>query len=81
MSATDHAATDTQMQAHPGKELLKRVRAGFVLLGLSLGKWCHDNGVHRQNAHACLLGKWNGPKARDLRARIVREAGVSRGAR
>ena len=60
----------------PGPALHLNVRAGFVAQGTSLGRWCRDNGVRRQNAEKALKGVWIGPGARRLCARLVEAAGV-----
>lgn len=59
-----------------GPELLRQVRAGFVLKNTTLGRWCRENAVSRQNARAALTGLWDGPKGRALRARLVKAAGL-----
>lgn len=61
----------------PGLELVRVVRAGFVLNGTTLGRWCRDNQIHDQHARLALLGGWNGPKGQAVRARIVAAAGLS----
>lgn len=55
----------------PGEELLAHVKAGFVSQGTTLTRWCMESGLKRQNVRLCLLGGWNGPKARALRERVV----------
>ncbi len=52
-----------------------KVRIAFMSKGSSLHAWCRGAGVPMPNARAALLGEWNGPKARALVERIVREAG------
>jgi lambda repressor-like predicted transcriptional regulator len=42
------------------------IRAGFVSKGTSLHKWCKQNGYHRQNAYAAIMGEWVGDKASEL---------------
>lgn len=64
-------------EINPGKDLYNRVRSGFVLRETSLTKWCRENHITRSAAIACLIGTWNGPKGRDLRARLVRESGAT----
>jgi hypothetical protein len=51
--------------------LLLQVRAGFVLGGTTLATWCRANGIDPGYAHKALAGKTNGPKARQLRDRIL----------
>jgi len=58
-------------QFSPGKVLLAQVRAGFVAQGSTFTQWCAINDVCRPNARQCLLGGWDGPKARELRAKII----------
>lgn len=62
----------------PGPELYRTIRAAFVAQGKSLGAWCSDNCVFRQNARDCLLGNWKGPAADQLRTRLIDGAGLSR---
>lgn len=61
---------------NPGKDLYTRVKSGFVLRETSFTKWCQENQVSRTAAIACLMGTWDGPKGRILRARLVSEAGL-----
>jgi hypothetical protein len=60
----------------PCPELVRKVRANFVLQGTTLGRWCRENGIPRQNARDTLLGGWDGPKGRELRAKILKAAGL-----
>ncbi len=62
-------------QTDPGEWLYRLVMAAFVLRGSSLNAWCRTNGVDRSHARLCLLGAWDGPKARGLRANIMNEIG------
>ncbi|MGO2233490.1 MAG: hypothetical protein ACTH5B_05405 [Marinomonas sp.] len=57
-------------------ELYTRVKAGFILQGSSLGRWCLNNGVSRQNAAQALKGIWNGPKSTALKELIVAASGI-----
>jgi len=61
----------------PSVELYNMVRAGFVVRGTTLNSWCRNQGISMGNARDCLLGSWNGPKGRELRARIVKDSGIS----
>ena len=45
----------------PSKSLHLNVRAGFVAQGTSLGRWCRDHGVRRQNAEKALKGVLDRP--------------------
>lgn len=47
----------------PSPELLKVVKAAFVLHGTSLHAFCAQNNLIRQNVTAALTGRWKGPKA------------------
>jgi hypothetical protein len=60
----------------PSKQLYLRVRAGFVQQELSLSAWCRQNGIDPTNARHALIGSWDGPKGRKLRARIVKASGI-----
>ena len=54
-----------------GLDLYHSTRASFARRGESLHGWCAQHGIHHQNAKSCLLGAWDGPKARELRKRII----------
>lgn len=56
----------------PSEELLKAVRAAFVMQGTSLHAWCSKQGVHRQNVSKALTGSWSGPKATALVQEVVK---------
>lgn len=57
----------------PSVQLLEQVRGTLITQGISLNKWCQERGICRVWASDVLKGKRNGPKARELRLRIVRE--------
>lgn len=61
----------------PSLDLLLQVRAAFVAQGTTLHSWCHRHRVHVTGARQALIGTWNGPKGRAMRARIVRAAGLN----
>ncbi len=60
----------------PGRELYNQVRGGFVTQGTSLGRWCRENDIKAQNALNCLVGGWNGPKAKALRVKLIEAANI-----
>lgn len=55
----------------PGSELNARVRAGFIVKGETLAAWCRSAGYHHQNVRMALLGQWEGPRAREVRAEVL----------
>lgn len=61
----------------PSPELYREVRASFVLRYTTLNTWCKEEGIHQTNAKACLIGLWDGPKGKALRARIIEASGMS----
>jgi hypothetical protein len=61
----------------PGPDLYLAVRGGFVTQGLTLTRWCNDREINPTNARAALVGAWNGPKGKALRARLIEESGIS----
>lgn len=61
----------------PGPDLVRSVRAGFVLKGTTLGRWCRDHGIVTQHARLALLGGWDGPKGRSVRNRLIAAAGLA----
>lgn len=74
-----HHATPNLTGTHeeiPSEQLLRTVRAAFVMRGTSLSRWCETHGVTRQYAEKCLRFATNGRAARALRGRICRAAGV-----
>ncbi|CAK6715499.1 conserved hypothetical protein (fragment) [Vibrio harveyi] len=58
-------------------DLYTKVKAGFLLRGTSLHRWCIDNGVKRQAAAQALKGIWNGPKSTDLKQKLIEAAGLT----
>lgn len=64
----------------PSRDLVRRVRAGFVLQGLTFNRWCRQHGVEPSSGRQALVGSWDGPKGRALRARIVRAARIQEAA-
>jgi hypothetical protein len=61
----------------PGRELLLQVRAGFIAKGTNYHAWCREHDVLPSSARQALIGTWDGPKGRALRARIAAAAGVT----
>lgn len=60
------------MRSNPSTEnVLSVTRAGFILQGLTFKGWCRSNGIDPGYAHHVVTGKTNGPKAKELRARVV----------
>ncbi|HEY0464570.1 MAG TPA: hypothetical protein VGC79_10190 [Polyangiaceae bacterium] len=59
------------------KDLLQKVRAGLTLKGTSLASWARANDVDAQNVRHALAGRWDGPKGRRIRAKVLREAGIT----
>lgn len=58
----------------PGRDLIRKVRIGFIAQGTTFTSWCRDNDIRTSNARAALMALWNGPKGQALRKRIVRAA-------
>jgi hypothetical protein len=54
-------------------DLLRRVRSQLALHGTSLTKWCEANDISRQWATTVLVGKRNGPAAKKLRQKLIKE--------
>ncbi|MDZ4378783.1 MAG: hypothetical protein U0973_11580 [Xanthomonadaceae bacterium] len=63
----------------PSLDLYRRVRAGFIVQDTTLNEWCKANAIKAPNARTCLVGSWDGPTARQLRARICEAAGLTHG--
>lgn len=64
----------------PDKQLVREVRAGFALQGKSLYGWCKEHRVDPGYAYRSLTGQHDFPKARELRARILKAARPPRAA-
>ena len=62
---------DSEHHHKPGPQLYQHARAGFVIGGTSLARWCKSEGVDLSHARKACLGEWTGPKASALVARIV----------
>ena len=60
----------------PSRELYQMVMGSFIMKGESLSNWCKENNVARSNVVSALTGAWNGPKAKVLRARVIKESGM-----
>ncbi|MEI2428671.1 hypothetical protein RDV84_00275 [Lysobacter yananisis] len=60
----------------PSLELLRKVRAAFVLKDSTLKAWCRQNGIHMTNARNALIGSWNGPAGQAMRRRVVKASGL-----
>jgi hypothetical protein len=59
-----------------GRDLLAQVRAGFVARHTTLAEWCRSAGTHPSAVRQALYGTWNGPKARAMRAKVIRASGA-----
>lgn len=62
----------------PGRELMEAVRDGMKRKGTPFSTWCYEHGLYPQNARSALTGRWNGPKARQLRDRLIEAAGLDK---
>ncbi|GHW89636.1 hypothetical protein VCSRO6_0761 [Vibrio cholerae] len=58
-------------------DLYTQVKAGFLLQGTSLNRWCVENGVHRQNAAQALKGLWKGERSNSLKEKIIVASGIT----
>lgn len=67
----------TPVTLAPSKELMRDVRIGFIKQGTTFTNWCNRHDIHGPSARAAVIGSWDGPKGRALRARVVRAAGVA----
>lgn len=65
-----------KINAVPGERLYLDVRSGFVRQKTTMTAWCKRNGVSQPGARLALLGAWNGPKAKKLRAALIAASGV-----
>lgn len=52
------------------------IKGAFIAQGISFSEWCRKNKVTPSNAKAALIGSWDGPKARVLRTKLIKESGI-----
>ena len=64
----------------PGRELMNRIRAGFILQNTTFTAWCAAHGIEHTAARQAIHGTWAGPRGRQLRAQILKAAGVQEAA-
>lgn len=60
----------------PGRGLLGAVRAGFIVQGTTLPKWCQANQIEPTHARAVLITDSFGVKTNALRAKLIAGAGL-----
>jgi len=60
----------------PSKDLMREVRIGFIRQGTTFTDWCRRHDLHVPAARSAVIGTWDGPKGRAMRARIVRAARI-----
>jgi hypothetical protein len=60
-----------------GPDLVRSVRAGFVMQGTTLGAYCRNHNIRLQHARSALLGGWNGPKGTQVREQLLQAAGLN----
>lgn len=54
---------------------LDEIRAGFVIRGGSLHKWCKENNQDMSNVRRAIAGTWKGPKAKFVLQQVYTAAG------
>ncbi|KYN89501.1 hypothetical protein ATY35_11145 [Vibrio cidicii] len=52
------------------------IKGAFIAQGISFSEWCRKNNVTPSNAKAALIGSWDGPKAKSLRTKLIKESGI-----
>ncbi len=67
---------DQRQTIQPSSLLWKLARHGLEFRGTTMTRWCEQNGIDRRNAWRAVTGQRDGAKARLLRDRILKEAGV-----
>lgn len=60
----------------PGPELNLEIRVGFIRQGTTLTRWCKDNGLRISNVRDAILGSWDGPKGKAIRAQVAKASRV-----
>ena len=58
----------------PSKDLIRKVRIGFLSQGTNLSRFCQENNLNQGNVRKALLGDWNGKKGTALRQYIIANA-------
>lgn len=64
-------------QLSPSLNLYRHVRAGFIAQGSTITTWCRERGVNPTNARSALVGAWDGPKGKALRAELIEASGIT----
>lgn len=59
------------------QELIKQIRASFVMKGTSFNSFCLDCGIDPSNARKAISGQWKGDRAAKICALIMKETGIS----
>lgn len=62
----------------PSVELYNKVRGAFIAQGRTLKDWAAQNKTHQSNVRSALTGMWDGPKGREMRRRLIKEAGLEK---
>lgn len=56
--------------------LIAQVRAGLILRGTTFTAWSRAHGIAPSATRQALYGTWAGPRGREVRAQILKAAGV-----
>lgn len=68
--------TENATNLQPGP-VFYDVFIGYLrVMGSNLQEWCRPQGVRPTNAKLAATGGWNGPKARELRQKMIDEVGA-----
>lgn len=56
-------------------EMYQKVKGGLIAKGDSVTAWCKRNGTSVSNLRQAFYGSWNGERAKELRNKVIEEAG------
>lgn len=63
-------------QPRTGVEIYQKVKGGLIAKGDSVTAWCKRHGTSTSNLRQAFYGSWNGQRARELRDKVINDAGV-----
>lgn len=67
--------TDKQITLQPGPLFYEVFLGALMVFGTNLKDWSRLHGYDANNAKMAATGSWNGPKAKDLRQKMIERVG------
>lgn len=67
--------TDNPITLQPGPVFYEVFHGALRILGTNLKEWAALQGYDANNAKMAATGSWNGPKAKELRQKMIERVG------